>query len=162
MEDEDGILDDIPFTAQELEGEYDEEVFMNKLDSYFQSKYGEESVIEDENEERPSSDTVDIHAVSAVDIFTMNEDDLDRVFPLNDNESSPPESKSDEKPKGKQSTKRRRKRNRKQNGYRKVPTASKSKSDEMTAANRKNKKRKKEQNQNTSPILAPSSKSQKL
>merc|ERR1711879_1083449 len=70
VEDEDGILEDIPFTAQELEGEYDEESFMEKLNGYFQSKYGKE--LDDHIDDYPKEgDKVDIHRVSAVDIFTM-------------------------------------------------------------------------------------------
>ena len=105
--------------------QFDEESFMEKLNGYFQSKYGKE--LDDHIDDDPKEgDKVDIHRVSAVDIFTMNEEDLDRVFPLNDNEiqkenailDDASDCKSNEKSKGKRT--RRGKRNR--NQYRKTPT----------------------------------------
>merc|ERR1712154_58119 len=105
----------------DLEGEYDEESFMEKLNGYLTSKYGDEPE-EDITDDPKQENKVNLQGLSAADILSMNDDDLDRLFSLNDTLDDSAESTLNEKSKGK----RNRKRGRNRNQYRKAATNSKS------------------------------------
>eukprot|EP00483_Globobulimina_turgida_P007555 UN07570 len=70
--DEDELLKDIPFTNQELEKEYDEEAFMDKLSKHLQEKHDDSDI------------NVEHKEISALDILTMDEEELNKIMPIND------------------------------------------------------------------------------
>eukprot|EP01084_Bolivina_argentea_P094039 169069_1 len=116
------LLKDIPFSTQELEeDEYDEELFMEKLSKHLEMKY-DDDVKDATNTE-----------LSALDILTMDEKELDKLMPIHNDDIEQPididsgfrylptfgsNSNSDTKPKRK-----RKKRN--ANRYYKVPQPNK-------------------------------------
>lgn len=88
-EDENELLKDIPFTEKELEEDYDEDEFMDKLQKYLDQKYAdndqdidylEEDINTNENNKKPPS------KLSAFEILTMKEDELNKIMPINDSE----------------------------------------------------------------------------
>ena len=91
-EDENQLLKDIPFTEKELEEDYDEDQFMDKLSKYLEQKYGDDNEDIDyfeedmntniNNHNQESSNT----KLSGFEILTMKEDELNKIMPINDTE----------------------------------------------------------------------------
>eukprot|EP01084_Bolivina_argentea_P059706 109063_1 len=73
------LLKEIPFTNDELEGEYDEETFMDKLSTYLEQKYDNDS---DNNTDNINNNK----QISTLDILTMDENQLNKIMPVTDNE----------------------------------------------------------------------------
>ena len=73
------ILDELPFTEKELESDFDETGFMDKLSTYLEKKY-------EDDEDLENKDDIEFqdNQLSMLDILTMKEEELDKIMPVDD------------------------------------------------------------------------------
>ena len=79
----------MPFTQKELQDDYEEDQFMDKLSKYLEQKYGDDDDIDYFNDNQNNEDTKNDQSsnkLSALEILTMKEDELNKIMPINDNE----------------------------------------------------------------------------
>ena len=84
-QDETELFKDIPFTEKELEDDYDEEEFMDKLSTYLEQKYGDNDDIDyfDDNHNHNKDDKASSNQLSPFEILTMKEEELNEIMPIN-------------------------------------------------------------------------------
>merc|ERR1712228_63360 len=113
------LLNNMPFTEKELEeSDYDETEFMDKLSSYLEKKYDDDN--DDDNELEDDDIDLNKQQLSMLDIFTMKEEELNKIMPIDDCIDTL-QSKKTEK------VNKRKTKNRKKKQYRKPPRISKKK-----------------------------------
>ena len=146
-DDESDLLKNIPFTEKELEeDDYDEEAFMDKLSKYLEQKY------QDEDKGNDDDDNDKDNKLSGLDIFTMKEEELNEIMPIDESEISNqfryiPTFQNENEAKQESKSKRNNNRNkRRKNKYYKVPLP---KTDNKNKRKSKSKRNNKNQNKTT-------------